>query len=85
MYQKKMLKQMIDFNKTAFDNNFNAIVKIQDQFDSMTTKAMDQINFLPAEFSKGMEQYATAFKNGRDNFKKFVDDGYKKVEEYLTV
>ena len=44
MIQKKMLKQIIDFNKTAFDNNFNAIAKIQDQFDSMTTKAMDQIN-----------------------------------------
>ena len=36
MDQKLVLKQMIDFNKAAYNNTFNAFVILQDQAESLS-------------------------------------------------
>ena len=33
MDQKQMLKQMLEFNQAAFNNTFNAMTELQDQFE----------------------------------------------------
>jgi hypothetical protein len=84
MDQKQILKQMIEFNQATFNNTFHAMVLLQDQFERVAQTAMEQANWLPAEGHKAIENWVEAYKTGRDNFKKYVDESYKKVEEYFA-
>jgi hypothetical protein len=84
MDQKQIFKQMIEFNHTAFNNTFNAMVLLQDQFERIAQSAMSQASWFPAEGRKAVENWAEAYKSGRENLKKYVDDSYKKTEEYFA-
>ena len=41
MLPKQLLKQMVDFNKTAFENSFNAMVTLQEQMEKMAGAYME--------------------------------------------
>ena len=84
MDQKQLLKQMIDFNKAAFDNSFNAMVTLQEQTERMANTLLDQATWLPKEGRKAIDEWVKAYKKGREDFKKTVDDNYKKVEDFFT-
>jgi hypothetical protein len=84
MDQKQILKQMIEFNQATFNNTFQAMVLLQDQFERIAQTAIEQANWLPAEGRKAIENWVEAYKTGRDNYKSYVDDSYKKVEKYFA-
>ena len=84
MDQKQLLKQMIDFNKAAFDNSFNAMVMLQEQTERMANTVLEQATWLPEEGKKAINEWVNAYKKGREDFKKVVDDNFKKVEEFFT-
>ena len=84
MDQKQFVKQMIDFHKTSFDNSFNAMVMLQEQTEQMVSAFLDQATWMPEDGKNVLNQWITAYKKGRDDFKKAVDDNYKKVEEYFS-
>ena len=84
MDQKQILKQMIEFNQATFDNTYNAMVLLQDQFERIAQTAMSQSNWMPVEGQKAVENWVDACKAGRNNFKKYVDDSYKKFEQYIV-
>jgi hypothetical protein len=83
MDQKQLFKQMIDFNKAAFDNTFNAMVMLQEQAERMSSTMLDQATWLPSEGRKAITDWVEAYKKGRENFKKMVDDSFQKVDEYM--
>ena len=83
MDQKEIAKQMIQFNKTAFENTFASLTMVQDQMEKTMDAFLKQSGWLPAEGKKVVEEYVNACKTARDNFKKVVDDSYKKVEDLL--
>lgn len=84
MDQKKILKQMIDFNKAAFDNTFNAMVMLQEQTERMADTLMAQAEWLPEEGRKALKDWVKAYKEGRQAFKKGIDDSFAKVEEFFS-
>ena len=84
MDQKQLLKQMIEFNQATFTNTFQAMTMLQDQFERVAQTAVDQANWLPEEGRKAIENWVQAFKTGRDELKKYVDDSYEKVEAYFA-
>lgn len=83
MKQNQIIKQMIEFNQATFNNTFQAMVLLQDQFERIAQTTVEQANWLPAEGRKTIENWVEAYKTGRDNYKSYVDDSYKKVETYL--
>jgi hypothetical protein len=83
MDQKELLKKMIEFNKTSFDNGFSAMVMIQDQTEKMVTTTLDQATWLPAEGKKAINEWVDSYKKGRETFKKTVDDSFKKVDGFF--
>ena len=83
MKQDQIIKQMIEFNQATFNNTFQAMVLLQDQFERIAQTTVEQANWLPAEGLKTIENWVEAYKTGRDNYKSYVDDSYKKVETYL--
>ncbi len=77
-------KQMIDFQKTTFDNSFYAVTLLQEQTEKMTRSFLDQAIWLPAEGRKAVDEWIKAFNKGRNDFKKTVDENFKKMEKMDT-
>ena len=84
MKQSEIVKQAIAFNQTTFDSAYDATVMFQNQFEKVATSMLDQANWMPAEGRKAIDSYVDAYKSGRDQFKQYVDDGFKKAEEILV-
>ena len=84
MDQNQIFKQMIDFNKATFDNSFNAMGMVQEQTEKMVSTMLDQATWLPEEGKKAINEWANACKKGAEDFKKAVDDNFKKVEDFFA-
>jgi hypothetical protein len=84
MESGKFAKQMIDFYKSTFDNSFNAMIMIQEQTERTMKTALDQTTWLPAEGKKVVDEWVKAYKQGRDDFRKVVDENFKKVEDFFN-
>ncbi len=84
MDPKKMMKQMVDFNRTTFDNGFNAMVLVQEQMEKAQKTFLDQAAWLPEEGRKALGEWVSSCKKGRENFKTVVEDGFRKVESYFA-
>ena len=82
--QKKMIKQVIDFQKTAFDNSFNVTTLAQEQMEKMVEISLGQALWLPAEGKKAINEWVNTCREGRENFKKAVYNNYQKVEDFLA-
>lgn len=81
MEQKQMLKQMLEFNQTTFNNAFNAMTSLQDQFERVAKTVLEQATWLPAEGRKTIENGTKTYKSACQTFKQQVDDSYKQVEK----
>ena len=84
MDSSKIAKQMIDFQKTTFDNTFNAMVLLQEQAESMASTILDQATWMPEEGRKAINDWLKAYKKGREDFKKGVDENFTKVEDFFN-
>jgi len=83
MEATRTAKQMIDYQKAAFDNTFNAVVMFQDQTEKMADKLLNEITWFPAEGKKAIEDWAKAYKLGRENLKKSVDENFKRADDFF--
>jgi polyhydroxyalkanoate synthesis regulator phasin len=83
MDPKQIAKQMIQFNKTAFDNTFNTMTVLQEHTEKMVDNYLEQSAGIPAEGKKAVYDWIKAYKRGREDFKAAVNDNYKKVEDFF--
>jgi polyhydroxyalkanoate synthesis regulator phasin len=74
---------MFDFNKAAFDNTFNAMAMLQEQSERMANTMLEQATWLPEEGRKVITDWVDAYKKGRENFKRMIDENFQKVDEYF--
>ena len=74
---------MIQFNKTAIDNSFNAMTMVYDQNEKMVGTFLQQATWLPEEGRKAINDWLTAYKKGCEDFKNQVDENYQKVEAFF--
>ncbi len=84
MEQKQMLKQMLEFNQTAFNNTFNALTLLQGQFEQVAKTVLEQANQLPAEARQAIENCTETYKSACQTFKQQIDDSYKQVEKFFV-
>ena len=84
MDQKKMMKQMLDLNRTAFNNTYNAVVLLQDQFERVAQTTLARTDWLPEESRKAIDEWTATYKTGRDNFKQYIDESYQKIEPFFA-
>jgi hypothetical protein len=83
MQPKQMLKQMIDFNKAAFDNAFNTMAILQGQMESVIKTFVDQSTGMTEEGKRAAKEWASIYKKGFEDFKRSVDDNFKKVDSFF--
>ena len=84
METENIAKQMIEFQKTAFDNTFSAMVALQDQTEKMVNLSLEQSVWLPENGKKAINAWTEAYKKGRDDFKKFVDENFSKAGSFFA-
>ncbi|MEN6373473.1 MAG: hypothetical protein ABFD75_01665 [Smithella sp.] len=84
MEPKQIVKQMIDFSKTAFDNSFEAMAVLQDQTEKMVNAMVEQSSMMPEEGKKAISDWIQSYKKGRNDLKAAADENFKKVESFFT-
>lgn len=84
MDQRQITKQILDFNKTAFDNAFSAMTVMQEQTERLFSNFMDKATWMPEEGKKTINNWIGMYKKGRDDFKTSADEGYKKVTDFFS-
>ena len=85
MDQKQIIKQMVEFNQTAFENVYDAIVTIQDQSEQWAERMIDQVEWIPAEGRKVIDNWVDVYKSNRETFKTQIDNGYKQIEKLFAL
>lgn len=80
----QIAKQMIEFNKSSFDNTFTTMVLVQEQTEKMVNSFLAQANWLPEEARKILDEWLASYKKGREDFKKTMDESFQKVEAYFA-
>jgi division protein CdvB (Snf7/Vps24/ESCRT-III family) len=83
-YPKEITKQVISFYKTTFENSYSTMVMLQEQAEKLMKTILDQAPWMTDDGRKALDQWVGAYRKGREEFKKSVDDGYKKVEEFFS-
>lgn len=84
MDQKQIARQMMEFNKTAFDNSFSAMSALQDQTEKLVLNFLEKAAWLPAEGKKAVNDWVVSYKKGREDFKSAADENYQKVADYFA-
>ncbi len=84
MDHKQIAKQMVQFNKSAFDNSFKAMSLVYEQNEKMLDAFLGQAAWLPDEGKKALQEWMNSYKQGCQDFKQMVDANYEKVETYFT-
>ncbi len=83
MNQFTIAKQMIDFNRTAFENTFGAMCMLQEQSEKMVNSFVEQAEWIPGEGKKAISDMAAMMRKGCAEFKKVVDENFVKAEAYF--
>ncbi len=81
MEMQKMGKQLINFQKSLFENSYHARNMVFEQTENMVNSFLKQMPMVPEESKKAMDDVLVFYKKSRDDFKKAVDDGFTKMEE----
>ena len=84
MDQKQTVKQMMDFNKRAFDNVFNTLTSLQDETEALMERFMEKANWITPEGKKMFNQMAESYRKGRSEFKTLADENFRKASEYFV-
>jgi hypothetical protein len=84
MDHRQATKQMLELNKVAFDHTFKIMVMLQDQSENYVFRFMERATWIPVESRKVINEWLDIYKNGRENFKSYSDENYKKAMDYFT-
>jgi len=83
MEQNQIFRQMMEFNKKAFDNSFSVMSELQDQTEKLVLNFLDKAEWIPEEGKKAMQDWIANNKKSRNDFKAAADDSYRKVAEFF--
>ncbi|NTW77980.1 MAG: hypothetical protein HGB33_09485 [Syntrophaceae bacterium] len=84
MDPKKIARQIIAFNKSCFDNNFNAMSTFQEQTARFVNKLLEKVPMFPEEGKKAYTEWLKNYKKGCDEFKNKMDENFKKMEDFYN-
>lgn len=83
--QKKIVKQMIIFNKAAFDNAFSVFSSLQAQTERMFNVYLEKTSDFPEEGKKAMNEWIEVFNKGTRDYQNAVHESFKKVDDFFEI
>lgn len=84
MEQKKIMKQLIEFNRTSFNNMYSTMVMLQEQAEKMAETLLAHPGLLPQEGKEVMKEWVKIFRAQRLEYKQTVDENFKKLEDFFN-
>lgn len=84
MDQKSMVKQFIEYEKSAFDSFMNSMATIQDQVEKSLNLFLDNNPLVPDQSKNMIMEWEDIAKSNRDDFKQILDDSLDRMESYLV-
>ncbi len=82
MENREIVKQMLDLQKTSFDNCFLAMSVFQEQAEKFLKAYIDHVPGMSDEGKKVIDQWTILYKKGFDDLKKALDEAYDKAESF---
>lgn len=83
MEPKTITKQMIDFNKTAFDNTFDTITIFLYYSEKAVKYFWEKAHYFSPEGEKIITEWMEISKNSRKDFKESVDHSFDEFEQFI--
>lgn len=77
-------KQIINFQKTTFNNTCGAMNMLQEHTEIVTATIFEQANWLPEEGNRVFNQWNEIYKKSRDDFKTAVDDNFNMLTHFFS-
>ncbi len=84
MNPKQITKQLMDFNKTAFDQTFQTMMILYDHTENIIFRFLERAQLIPEDSKKQVNEWNKIYKKNREYFKESVDENYKKIADYFA-
>ena len=84
MDQKQLFRQMLEFNKKAFDNNLKAMCFFQTQSEQCIMRFLDSAGWIPEDNRKMTMQWLDDYKKNYEHLKICADEKYRKIMDSLN-
>jgi len=81
----KIAKQMIDFQKTVFDNSYNAVTVMQTHGEKMLNGFLKQFPWVSKENRKPFDDSVAFIKKAEEEYKKNVDQVFTHLSELVDI
>jgi polyhydroxyalkanoate synthesis regulator phasin len=72
--------EVLQFMKSSFDATFDNMVKIQDLNEKMLKEMIEKGEAVQQDAEKKMNEFMEKAKQERDQYRKVMEDGFKKME-----
>jgi len=83
MNQFFFAKQILDFNRTTFQNTFGAMCLLQEQSEKMMNTFVEKADWIPSEGKKAIADMAAFFRKGCAELRNAVDENFVRAEAYF--
>ena len=80
MYNTEMFTQVVEYQKTLFDNSFSMMATLQDQGHQLMDKAFETTPLLPEDSKKMCSSWIDFVKQNRESCKGYVDSSFDKTK-----
>ncbi|MFO7751449.1 MAG: hypothetical protein R6V54_15300 [Desulfobacteraceae bacterium] len=81
MAQGRVMEQMVDFQKSAFDTTYDSMATLQEQSRKMVDLTMDQTPWFPANGKKIVAQWSDLVQKNRNDLKTLMDNNFCRVRD----
>ncbi len=76
-------RQILDFQRAAFENGYDAIVALQERQLELADRMMNQMPNLPDEARELVDTWRNAAQDGQRQFRDTVDGSFEAMTTYL--
>ena len=84
METNQITRQILDFQKTSFENWYSALSLFQDQAVSTVDMMLDQARLMPEENRNVIQNWMGVLQEERGRFKAYVDKGFATLEKVVA-
>ncbi len=84
MEPKMIVKQMMDLNKTAFDNSFDTITIFLHYSEKAAKYFWEKARFFSPEGEKIITEWIEISKKSRKDFKESIDHSFDELEHFIV-
>lgn len=83
MEQGKIVRELLEFHRKCCENNVKTVDVLFEQTEKMLSLFLAEVPTIPEEGQMAIKEWIAQCREGRLEFSRIVNEGYKKIEEAL--